>query len=104
MSQVLTKIFGINYRTSILAVGVIVAAAGRVVLAYKAKDFTALANDGQLIMETAAALLAGLGLFIAKDAKVTGVGSQAKSVDSTGVVKNIEGDVVARQSVVPPQS
>jgi hypothetical protein len=101
--EILNKVFGINYRTTILGIGVVFAAAGRVVLAYKAKDFSALAEDGQLIMETTAALLAGLGLLIAKDAKVTGVGTQAKAVDSSGVVKNVEGEVIARQPAMPPK-
>lgn len=99
----LNKILGINYRTTILGIGVIVAAVGRLVLAYKAKDFTSLANDGQLIAETVAALLAGLGLFVAKDSSVTGTGSQAKSVDSAGTITNVEGQAVGHQPTLPPQ-
>jgi hypothetical protein len=95
--NVLAKMLGINYRTTVLGIGVIFAAAGRVVIAYRAKDFESLANDGQLIAETITALLAGVGLFIAKDSAVTGVGSQAKSVDSEGVLKNAEGKEVAHQ-------
>lgn len=96
---IFNKVFGVNYRTTILGIGVIVAALSRVAMAWKVKDFTALAEDGQLIMETLAALLAGLGLFIAKDANVIGAGSQAKSVDSSGTVKNVEGEVVGVQPV-----
>lgn len=101
----LNRIFGINWRTTILGVGVIVAAVGRIILAFRSKnyDFIALAEDGQLIMTTLAALLAGVGLFIAKDSAVTGTGTQAKAVDSAGMVTNVEGTVIARQPATPPQ-
>lgn len=101
--EILNRILGINYRTTILGIGVIVAAIGRVTLAYKARDFTSLANDGQLIAETVTALLAGLGLLIAKDSSVTGVGAQAKAVDSKGTLTNVEGEEVGKQSAMPPQ-
>lgn len=101
----LTKIFGINYRTTILGIGVIVAAIGRIALAFRSKqyDFVALAEDGQLIMTTLVALLGGFGLFIAKDANVTGAGSQAKTVDSTGAVTNVDGAPLGNQPMIPPQ-
>lgn len=98
----LSKLLGINWRTTILGVGVIFAAVGRIMLAYRARDFESLANDGQLIAETIAAILAGLGLFIAKDASVTGVGTQAKTVESDGTVVNVQGTVVGQQPPAPP--
>lgn len=100
--DLLARILGVNYRTTILGIGVIFAAVGRIMLAYRARDFTSLANDGQLISETIAGILAGLGLFIAKDATVTGAGTLAKTVASDGTVKNIEGEVVAQQPQAPP--
>lgn len=100
----LARILGINYRTTIIGIGVIVAAIGRITLAFRSKnyDFVLLAEDGQLIMTTLTALLAGLGLFIAKDANVTGVGTKAKTVESDGTVKNVEGEVVGKQPETPP--
>lgn len=100
--DILNRIFGINYRTSILGIGVIVAAGGRVLMAFRSKnyDFPALAEDGQLIMNTAAALLAGWGLLIAKDNSVTGVGGSAKVIDSAGTVTNVAGVVVGHQPTV----
>jgi hypothetical protein len=98
----LTKILGINYRTTILGIGVIVAAVGRILIAWRTKDFTAIAEDGQLVAETVAAILAGLGLFIAKDSTVTGVGVLAKTVDSAGTLTNIDGAVVGQQPPAPP--
>jgi len=99
MNAFLSHVLGINWRTTILGVGVIVGAVGRIALAFRSKhyDFTALAEDGQLIMTTAGALLAGLGLVIAKDSSVTGVGSAAKAVDSSGAITNVEGDKVGQQ-------
>lgn len=101
----LNRILGINWRTTILGIGVIVAAVGRAVLAFRSKnfDFVLLAEDGQLIATTLGGVLAGLGLIIAKDSTVTGAGSQAKAIDSTGVVTNVEGEVVGKQSAMPPQ-
>lgn len=98
----MNKLLGINWRTTILGIGVIFAAVGRVMLAYRTRDFTALANDGQLIAETLAAILAGLGLYIAKDSNVTGVGSQAKTVEGDGTVTNVVGTVVGQQPAAPP--
>jgi hypothetical protein len=101
--NVLNRIFGINYRTSLVGIGIIVTAVSRVVIAWRAKDFTALADDGQLIMGTAASLLAGLGLYIAKDANVTGAGALAKAVDSEGKVTNVEGERIGKQPTVVPE-
>jgi hypothetical protein len=102
--EALNKIFGINYGTTILGIGVIFAAVGRVGVAWKSKDFTALANDGQLIMETLAGLLTGVGLLVAKDRNVTGAGTQAKAIDSAGHVTNVEGEVLGRQPAAPPKA
>lgn len=102
--NILARILGVNYRTTILGIGVIFAAIGRIVIAYRSKDFEALANDGQLIAETVTALLAGLGIVLAKDANVSGVGTQAVSVDSSGKVTNVEGKAVGQQPAKPPQN
>lgn len=102
MNVLLTKIFSVNYATTILGIGVIFAAVGRVAIAWKSKDFVSLATDGQLIMSTAGLILGGFGLVLAKDRNVTGAGQQAKAVDSSGVLTNVEGDAVGKQSATPP--
>lgn len=99
MNAFLSKALGINYRTTIIGVGVIVGAVGRILLAFRSKqyDFTALAEDGQLIMTTAGAILGGFGLIIAKDSSVTGAGTMAKAVDSSGTITNVQGDEIGKQ-------
>lgn len=97
----LNKLLGINWRTSLAAWSAIVAAIGRIIIAWRAKDFQAIFTDGQLIFETVGLLLVALGLMKAKDQNVTGTGAVAKSVDSSGIVTNREGEVVGKQPVVP---
>ena len=78
---------------------------GRFILAFRTKhyDFTALAEDGQLIATTLSLVLAGLSAAFAKDKNVTGAGTQAKAIDSEGQVTNVVGTVVGQQSTTPPQ-
>lgn len=98
----LAKILGVNWRTTILGIGVIFAAVGRIGIAYRTRDFEALANDGQLIAETSAQILGGLGLLVAKDVNVTGAGTQAKTVEGDGTITNTAGAVVGQQPATPP--
>lgn len=88
------KVLGINWRTTTLGIGVIVAAGSRILLAFRSKhfDIVAIADDGQLIATTAGALLMGAGLLIAKDAKVVGAGDDAKTVHGDGKVTDVDGE------------
>lgn len=96
----LDKILGINWKTTLAGLAAIVAAFGRIAVAYKTRDFEAILTDGQLVMETIITLIIGLGLLKAKDQNVTGVGAVAKTVDSSGIVTNREGEVVGQQPKV----
>jgi hypothetical protein len=78
----INKLLGINWKTTLAGLAVIAAAAGRVLVAYRTKDFSAIVTDGQLIFETLGILLAGLGLIKAKDQNVTGAGPGATNVDT----------------------
>jgi hypothetical protein len=93
----LQKLLGINWGTTLAGISVIVAAIGRIGLAYRTRDFGAIFNDGQLLLTTIIGIAAGLGLISAKDKNVTGVGASAKAVDSSGVITNVEGDKVGKQ-------
>lgn len=97
MGSVFQKLLGLNWGTTLAGISVIVAAVGRIGLAYRTRDFGAIFNDGQLVLQTIVAIVAGLGLISAKDKNVTGAGTTAKTVDSSGVVTNIEGDRVGKQ-------
>jgi hypothetical protein len=97
MGSLFQKILGINWKTTLAGIAVVIAAVSRIAVAYRTRDFEAIFTDGQLILETLGILLAGLGLLRAKDANVTGVGTAAKAVDSSGVVTNVEGDKVGKQ-------
>jgi hypothetical protein len=99
MGAILQKILGLNWGTTLAGITVIVAAVGRIVLAYRTRDFEAIFSDGQLVLTTLTAILAGLGLISAKDRNVTGAGITAKAVDSSGVVTNVKGDEIGKQPV-----
>lgn len=101
MGSIITKLLGINWKTTLAGVTVIVAAIGRIGVAYKTKDFQAIFTDGQLILETVGMLIAGFGLLKAKDENVIGTGATAKAVDSSGTITNRDGEVVGIQPVKP---
>lgn len=98
----LKRILGINWKTTLAGVTVLIAAVGRIAIAYKTKDIGAILTDGQLVLSTVIGIVAGLGLIKAKDQNVTGTGTAARSVDSSGEVTNREGTVVGQQP--PPDA
>lgn len=100
--SILKWLLGLNWRTGLAGWTVILAAIGRIGLAWKARDFNAIMEDGQLILTTVLAIATGLGLIKAKDQNVTGTGTAAKTLDaSSGTLTNREGAVVGKQSVTP---
>jgi hypothetical protein len=97
MPSWVNKILGINWRTSLAAWATIMAAVGRIAVAYRTRDFQAIFTDSQLIFETIGLLLVAFGLMKAKDQNVTGTGTTAKAVDSSGTITNREGEVIGQQ-------
>lgn len=95
------KLLGINWKTTLAGIMAIVAALGRIAVAYRTRDFESIFTDGQFVLTTAFGIIVGLGLLKAKDQNVTGVGAVAKAVDSEGTVTNREGAVVGHQPVKP---
>lgn len=98
MGSLFQKLLGLNWGTTLTGITLIIAAIGRIAIAYKTRDFAAIFADTKLIMETVVALIAAFGFLKAKDASVTGVGAAAKTVDSAGTVTNVSGDVVGQQA------
>lgn len=86
MKAFFAAILGINWKTTLAGITVIIAAVGRIVLAYRTKDFGAIITDGQLVISTVLAIVAGLGLINSKDGNTTGAGTGAKKVESDGTV------------------
>jgi hypothetical protein len=97
MGSIFQKLLGINWGTTLAGIAAIVAVIGKILLAYRTKDFSAIFSNGQELFADISLLLVGLGLIAAKDRNVTGVGSVAKTVDSSGTVTNVEGEVVGKQ-------
>jgi hypothetical protein len=63
----------------------------------------AIVNNSQMIMLNLGLIATAAGMLSAKDSSVTGVGAQARAIDSSGAVTNVTGDVVGQQSAIPPQ-
>jgi dipeptide/tripeptide permease len=97
MPTFLTRILGLNASTTLAGIVALIAAIGRVALAWKARDFESVVTDGQLILSTILAIAVGLGFIKAKDKNVTGAGPAARLVDSSGTVTNREGETVGQQ-------
>lgn len=90
----INKLLGINWRSTLGGITLIVAAVGRIVLAYKTRDFEAIFADSKLVMETIIALIAGLTLTQVKDQNVTGAGPIAVTVAADGGATDREGEDV----------
>ena len=97
MGSIFKKLLGINWRTTVSAIIAIAGLAVNIQVAWKARDFTAVVNNAQMVMLNLSLIAAAVGFLNAKDSNVTGAGATAKSVDSSGVVTNVEGDKVGKQ-------
>jgi hypothetical protein len=99
----LKKLLGINWKTTLPGILVIFGVIAKILAAWRTKDIATLLTSTQELIPDLIAVLAGIGLITAKASDVTGAGTQAKAVDSTGEVTNIEGQKVGQQSSIPPQ-
>lgn len=104
MPEWLLKILGINWKTTLAGLSSIGAIIAAIIAAVKARDFRAVFDNLPLLFTALSVVLTSLGLLAAKDKTVTGVGSQALLVDSTGTATNVEGEEVGRQSPIPPKA
>lgn len=97
------KLLGVNWRTTFAAIVAIIGLAINIQVAWKAKDIRAVANNAEMIMLNLGLIATALTGLNAKDANVTGAGTQAKTVDSTGAVTNVDGAALGNQPMIPPQ-
>lgn len=96
------KLLGINWKTTLAGITSLMAIAGAMFAAWKAKDFQAIFDNMPLFFTALGVVITALGLMKAKDQNVTGTGATAKTLDaSTGTLTNREGDVVGHQPVKP---
>lgn len=86
MSSFFAKLLGINWKTTISGIMVIVALVGKVIVAVKTKDFGGAYTIFQELIPDVIALLVALGLLNAKDNNTTGAGEASKKVESDGTV------------------
>ena len=93
----LTKLLGVNWRTTIAGIGSLVTVVGVIVNAWRTKDFGTIFTQAQTLVPIVIGILTGLGLLAAKDSSVVGAGSQAAVVQSDGTKVNAAGETVGVQ-------
>lgn len=93
----LAKLLGINWKTTITGLMIIVGLVVKIIADVKTKDFQSAFTNLQLVVPDIIAFLMALGLLSAKDANVTGVGTVAVAVQSDGTKVNVDGEVVGKQ-------
>lgn len=91
----------INWKTTIAGIGALCTVVGVILNAWRTKDFATIFTQSQTLIPIITGILVAVGLLSAKDANVTGVGTQAKAVDSSGTITNVEGEVVGKQPDQP---
>lgn len=96
------KLLGINFKTTLAGITSLMAIGAAMIAAWRAKDFQAIFDNLPLFFTALGVVITALGLIKAKDQNVTGTGSGAKSVDSSGTMTNREGDVIGKQP--PPDA
>lgn len=103
MWSVVTRILGINFKTTAAGLASLMAIGAAIIAAWRTKDFATIFDNLPEFFVALGVVITALGLLKAKDQNVTGAGTVAKVVDSDGKVYNREGEQVTRQpAVVPP--
>lgn len=85
------NILGINWKTTLAGLVVVIGLGGKLIVALKTKDFT---NAGAILQELIPDIMllaAGLGLIKAKDQNVTGAGPNAVNVDTGKTSAEVNG-------------
>jgi len=96
----LKKLLGINWKTTLPGILVLVGVVAKFANAVRQKDIGTVLMSTQELSVDIPLVLAGLGLITAKASDVTGTGKQSVAVDSSGNVTNAEGDKLGKQQAV----
>lgn len=89
----------INWKTTATSITALIAAGGIILNAYRTKDFATIFTQSQTMVPIIILLLTSLGFLSAKDSTVTGVGTQAATVDAKGELKTVDDVLVGTQPV-----
>lgn len=90
----ITKILGINFKTTLAGIGSLAAIAAAIIAAWKEKDFQAIFDNLPLLFTALGVVIASLGLLKAKDQNVTGAGPVAVTVTADGSATDRQGEDV----------
>ena len=96
----LKKLLGINWKTTLPGILVLVGVVAKFTNAVRQKDIGTVLMSTQELSVDIPLVLAGLGLITAKAQDVTGTGKQSVAVDNSGNVTNAEGDNLGKQQAV----
>lgn len=99
MQKFLVKILGINWKTTLSGISLIIGVVTKILLAWRTKDFATIFSSSQELITDISLLLMGLGLLSAKDASTTGTGDGAVKVSG-----NIALNTDAAEVPLPPNA
>jgi len=89
ISQLMTRILGINWKTTSAGILALVAVAGKLLLAYRTKDIEAILSNGQEVFLDLNLIAIGIGLIKAKDNNTVGAGDAAVKVHDDGTQQTV---------------
>jgi hypothetical protein len=87
----------INWKTTVAGIGSLGIVLGVILNAWRTKDFATILTQSQTLLPIITGILVGLGLLAAKDSTVTGVGTQAATVNETGKLVTVDDKIVGQQ-------
>lgn len=79
--SLMQQIAGVNWKTTIAGIGVLVALVSKILLELRTKDFSSLITSVNELVPDISAVLIAIGLLSAKDNNTTGAGDSAVKKD-----------------------
>jgi hypothetical protein len=99
----LKKIFAqlgiINWKTTMTGISGLILTGGTILNAWRTKDFQTIFTQSQTLIPIILGLILSLQGLAAKDSTVTGIGTQAATLDDKGQLKNVDNVTVGTQPV-----